>query len=82
LRTFSLWNSGMLNDYSSRPSRLLEDILLNYKVLRVLSYGHSWAHYLGEYQDRLPGGPLGLLDLFYTAPAGMERKGYRRIVLG
>jgi hypothetical protein len=40
LRTFGLWNSGTLKDYSPRPSRLLEDILLDYKVLRGLSYGH------------------------------------------
>jgi hypothetical protein len=34
-RSFGLWNSRTLNDYSPRPSRLLEDILLNYKVLRA-----------------------------------------------
>jgi hypothetical protein len=27
----------------------------------TLSYGHPWAHYSGGYQDRLLGGPLGLL---------------------
>jgi hypothetical protein len=41
LRTFGLWNSGMLKDYSPRPSRLLEDILFDYKVLGSLSYGHA-----------------------------------------
>jgi hypothetical protein len=35
----------MLKDYSRRLSRLLEDILLDYKVLRDLSYGHPRAHY-------------------------------------
>jgi hypothetical protein len=45
LRTFGLWNSGTLKEYSPRPSRLLEDILLDYKVLRALSYGHPRAHY-------------------------------------
>jgi hypothetical protein len=40
LRTFDLWNLGMLKDYSPRSSRLLEDILLDYKVLGGLSYGH------------------------------------------
>jgi hypothetical protein len=45
LGTFGLWNSGTLKGYSLRPSRLLEDILLDYKVLRGLSYGHPWAHY-------------------------------------
>jgi hypothetical protein len=68
LRTFGLWKSRTLKDYSPRPSRLLEDILLDYKVLRGLSYGHPWAHYSGRYHDRLLGGPLGLLDLCYTAP--------------
>jgi hypothetical protein len=66
----------MLENYSSRPSRLLETILLDYKVLRGLSYGPPWAHYLGGYQDRLLGGPLGLLDLGHTAPDGMGRKDY------
>jgi hypothetical protein len=63
LRTFNLLYSGTLEDYSSRPSRLLEAILLDYKVLGGLSYGPPWAHYLGGYQDRLLGGPLGLPDL-------------------
>jgi hypothetical protein len=39
LRAFDLKNSGTLEDYSSRLSRLLEAILLDYKVLRGLSYG-------------------------------------------
>jgi hypothetical protein len=39
-----------------------------------LSYGPPWAHYLGGYQDRLLGGPLGLPDLRYTAPAGVKHK--------
>ena len=82
LRTFGLWDSGTLKDYSPRPSRLLEDILLDYEVLGGLSYGHPWAHYSGGYQDRLLSGPLGLLDLGNTAPAGVERKAYRGLVLG
>jgi hypothetical protein len=49
LRTFGLWNSGTLKDYSPRALRLLEDILLDYKVLGGLSYGHPWAHYSGGY---------------------------------
>jgi hypothetical protein len=40
LRTFGLRNSGTLKDYSPRSSRLLEDILLDYKVLGGLSYGY------------------------------------------
>jgi hypothetical protein len=81
LRTFGLWNSETLKDYSPRPSRLFKNILLDYKVLRGLSNGHPWAHYSGGYQDRLLGGPLGLLDLCYTAPVGVERKDYGEIVL-
>jgi hypothetical protein len=37
LRAFGLQYSGTLEDYSSRPSRLLETILLDYKVLGGLS---------------------------------------------
>jgi hypothetical protein len=33
------------------PSRLLEAIHLDYKVLGGLSYGPPWANYLGGYQD-------------------------------
>jgi hypothetical protein len=71
----------MPEDYSSRPSRLLENILLDYKVLGGLSYGPPWTHYLGGYQDRLLGGPLGLLGLCHTAPDGVGRKDYGRGVL-
>jgi hypothetical protein len=81
LRTFGLYYSGTLEDYSSRPSRLLETILLDYKVLGGLSYGPPWAHCLDEYQDRLLGGPLGLLDLCHTAPDGVRRKYYGGEVL-
>jgi hypothetical protein len=77
LRTFSLWNSGTLKDYSPRPSILLEGILLDYKVLGGLSYGHPWAHSSGEYQDRLLGAPLGLLYLGCTAPVGVKCKDYK-----
>jgi hypothetical protein len=72
----------MLGDYSLRPSRLLEAILLDYKVLGGLSYGTPWAHYLGGYQDQLLGGPLGLPGLRYTAPEGVEHKDCRGEVLG
>jgi hypothetical protein len=47
-----------------------------------VSYGPPWAHYLGGYQDRLLGGTLGLLGLRYTAPEGVEHKGYTGVVLG
>jgi hypothetical protein len=82
LRTFDLLYSGTLEDYSLRLSRLLEAILLDYKVLGGLSYGPPWAHYLGGYQDRLLGGPLGLLGLRCTAPDGVKHKDYGGEVLG
>jgi hypothetical protein len=62
----------------SRPSRLLETILLE---LGGLSYGPPWAHYLGGYQDRLLGGTLGLPGLCHTAPDGVRRKDYSGEVL-
>jgi hypothetical protein len=70
----------MLEDYSSRLSRLLETILLDYKVLGGLSYGPPWAHCIGGYQDRLLGGPLGLLGLRHTAPGGVGRKNYGEVL--
>jgi hypothetical protein len=48
----------------------------------LVSYGPPWAHYLGGYQDRLLGGPLGLSGLRYTAPDGVEHKDYGGEVLG
>jgi hypothetical protein len=82
LRTFDLQYSGTPEDYSLRPSRLLEAILLDYKVLGGLSYGPPWGHYLGGYQDRLLGGPLGLPDLRCTVPDSVKHKDYRGEVLG
>jgi hypothetical protein len=81
LDDFGLEYSGTPEDYSSRPSRILKTILLDYKVLRGLSYGPPWAYYLGGYQDRLLGGPLGLLSLCHTAPDGVRRKDYGGEVL-
>jgi hypothetical protein len=65
----------------NRPNRLLETILLDYKVLGGLSYGHPWAHYSGGYQDRLLSGLLGLPDLCCMTPNGMERKDHGEGVL-
>jgi hypothetical protein len=48
----------------------------------LVSYGPPWAHYLGGYQDRLLGGPLGLPVLLYTAPYGVGHEDYRGEVLG
>jgi hypothetical protein len=39
-------------------------------------------NYLGGYQDRLLGGPLGLPDLCRTVPDGVRRNGYGGEVLG
>jgi hypothetical protein len=47
-----------------------------------LSYGPPWVHYLAGYQDRLLGGPLGLLGLCHTTPDGVGRKDYGGGVLG
>jgi hypothetical protein len=47
-----------------------------------VSYGPPWAHYLGGYQDRLLGGPLGVPGLCHTAPDGVRRKDYGGEVLG
>jgi hypothetical protein len=48
----------------------------------LVSYGSPGAHYLGGYQDRLLGGPLGLPDLCRTVPDGVRRKDYGGVVLG
>jgi hypothetical protein len=64
----------MPKDYSRRPSRLLEDISLDYEVLGSLSYGHPRAHYPGGYRIRLLRGPPGLLDLCAMVQDGVERK--------
>jgi hypothetical protein len=53
-----------------------------YMLGHLVSYGPPWAHYLGGYQDRLLGGPLGLPGLRYTAPEGVEHKDCRGEVLG
>jgi hypothetical protein len=51
-------------------------------LVELVSYGPPWAHYLGGYQDRLLGGPLGLPDLCRTVPDGVRRKDYGGEVLG
>jgi hypothetical protein len=48
----------------------------------LLSYGPPWARYLGGYQDRLLGGPLGLLGLSHTASDGVGCNDYGGEVLG
>jgi hypothetical protein len=53
-----------------------------FSSLKKVSYGPPWAHYLGGYQDRLLGGPLGLPDLCRTVPDGVRHKDYGGEVLG
>jgi hypothetical protein len=48
----------------------------------AVSYGPPWAHYLGGCQDRLLGGPLGLLGLCHMAPNDVRRKDYGGEVFG
>jgi hypothetical protein len=43
----------------------------------LVSYGPPCAHYLGGYQDRLFGGPLGLPDLRCTVSDDLKHKDYR-----
>jgi hypothetical protein len=45
-------------------------------------YRPPWAHYLGGYQDRLLGGPLGLPDLCRTVPVDVRHKDHSGEVLG
>jgi hypothetical protein len=47
-----------------------------------MSYGPPWAQYLGGYQDRLLGGPLGLPGLRCTTPDSVKHKDYGGEVLG
>jgi hypothetical protein len=63
--------------YPGLPRALGEHV-----VMPHLSYGPPWAHYLGGFQDRLLGGPLGLPGLRCTVPGGVEHKDYRGEVLG
>jgi hypothetical protein len=55
--------------------------LLSQQLKYSLSYGPLWAHHLGGNQDRLLGGPLGLLGLCHTTPDGVGRKDYGAEVL-
>jgi hypothetical protein len=69
---------------SSTPQQHIKIIKGNIQEKKTghgMSYGPPWAHYLGGYQDRLLGGPLGLPDLRCTAPDGVKHKDYRGEVL-
>jgi hypothetical protein len=58
------------------PMNLTASSDVTFATGQTLSYGPPWAHYLGGYQDRLLGGPLGLPDLCHTAPDGVRHKDY------
>jgi hypothetical protein len=70
--------------FTSIKLDLLQKVFDKFKELTmtILSYGPPWVHYLGGYQDRLLGGPLGPPGLRYTASEGVERKDYSGVVLG
>jgi hypothetical protein len=81
LKSPSSWpSSGLRNPNNLRPLHVDDDFLGHPNGL--VSYGPPWAHYLGGYQDRLLGGPLGLIDLCRTVPVGVRRKDYGGEVLG
>jgi hypothetical protein len=69
-----------------RPPPPPDGLLAEYRLTEArwanLLYGPPWAYYLGGYQDRLLGGPLGLPDLSCTTPDGVEHKDYSEGVLG
>jgi hypothetical protein len=72
---------GLEFHHVSHDNNVAADVLSKMGSKGV-SYGPPWAHYLGGYQDRLLGGPLGLPGLRYTVPEGVEHKDYTRVVLG
>jgi hypothetical protein len=69
-------------DNPNTPSRVSQKLIATATLLRAMSNGPPWAHYLGGYQDRLLGAPLGLPDLCRTLPNGVRRKDYGGEVLG
>jgi hypothetical protein len=76
--------SGPPHCTTSPPSLSKTPLPLDLAPMRntTLPYGPPWAHYLGGYQDRLLGGPLGLPGLCRTTHDGVRRKDYGREVLG
>jgi hypothetical protein len=82
LEDFWVVELGEAQELPVKAIKTTRNYLLDYKALGGLSYGHPWAHYSSGYQDRLLGGPLGLLDLCCTAPDGIERKDYGGVALG
>jgi hypothetical protein len=74
-RSLSKWSlDGALGAQCLALYRRDEVVITAALVVLLLSYGPPWAHYLGGYQDRLLGGPLGLPGLRHTAPEGVEHK--------
>jgi hypothetical protein len=78
---YSSWRSNVLIALKVLGPTV-EGIMVASILPEDVSYGPPWAHYLGGYQDRLLGGPLGLHGLRYTAPDGVEHKDYGGEVLG
>jgi hypothetical protein len=84
------FQSLLLHNFNSITRQVLfssyrEDSILKcefFNMATLMSYGPPWDHYLGGYQDRILGGPLGLLDLRCTAPDGVKHKDYGGEVLG
>jgi hypothetical protein len=72
----------MIDQTKVVPSASAVGSRINFSRKKLLSYGPPWAHYLGGYQDRLLGGPLGLPGLRYTASEDVEHKDYTGVVLG
>jgi hypothetical protein len=77
LGTFGLWNLRMLMDYSPRPSRLLEDILLDYKVLGACRMDITGPTTQVGTRTDYSGGPgttqLGLRDTCWRGAQGLQR---------
>jgi hypothetical protein len=66
----TLFGPDLVKDAEEKVQVIRENLKM------ALSYGPPWAHYLGGYQDRLLGGPLGLPDLCRTVPNGVKHKDY------
>jgi hypothetical protein len=79
-----MWSKKTFGSIRSEIKKLERRLvqLRSASTTRTLSYGPPWAHYLGGYQDRQLGGPLGLPGLRYTASEGVEHKDYTGVVLG
>jgi hypothetical protein len=73
---------GIVEVFISNGLPITARFKIGRSTMSRVSYGRPWAHYLGGYQDRLLGGPLGLPALRCTVPDGVKHKDYRGEVLG